>query len=132
MPIVDLFSKRQARLRGEMPDVYRYDEVPETLRAQLVYVVLDLLNGGDSRRFASHHEVALAYEVITGCLCREYGLFRLSGADYERRDPQAELLCRVQKIWRGSSGNFGGSGTAVSLAGALRVARSTPACGWSS
>lgn len=34
MAILDIFSKRQARLRGEVPDMYRYDEVPQKLRVQ--------------------------------------------------------------------------------------------------
>ena len=34
MPI-DIFSKRQKRLRGEMPDVYQYDTLPGGLRTQV-------------------------------------------------------------------------------------------------
>ena len=28
MGVVDIFSKRQRRMRGEFPDVYQYDDLP--------------------------------------------------------------------------------------------------------
>lgn len=34
--MVELFSKRQKRLRGEAPDVYSYDELPKELRIQTI------------------------------------------------------------------------------------------------
>lgn len=34
MTVIDLFSKRQKRLRGEVPDVYVYDILPGTFRNQ--------------------------------------------------------------------------------------------------
>src|SRR5262249_21084556 len=36
MARVDLFSKRQKRKRGEVPEVYVYDQVPKGLRVQIV------------------------------------------------------------------------------------------------
>ena len=33
MAIFDLFSKRQKALRGDVPDVYTYDDLPNSLRA---------------------------------------------------------------------------------------------------
>ena len=60
MAIFDLFSKRQKRLRGEMPDVYVYDDLPNPLRVQIVHIWKDTL-----RR----------YEFIVDALCREYGVF---------------------------------------------------------
>jgi len=41
MPIFDLFSKRQKRLRGDVPDVFVYDDVPQPLRVQLVQILQD-------------------------------------------------------------------------------------------
>jgi hypothetical protein len=41
MPIFDLFSKRQKRLRGEVPGVYTYDQIPQTLRVQIVHIIRD-------------------------------------------------------------------------------------------
>lgn len=38
MGMFDLFSKRQKRLRGEVPDVFVYDKVPPGLRVQIVHI----------------------------------------------------------------------------------------------
>ncbi|WP_434120028.1 hypothetical protein [Pseudomonas fortuita] len=43
MSLVDIFSKRQKRLRGEISDVYQYDHLPEPLRIQIVHVMLEML-----------------------------------------------------------------------------------------
>lgn len=68
MPIFDLFSKRQKRLRGEMPDVYVYDGLPHPLRVQIVHIWKDTLT-------------LTRYEFIVDTLCREYGVFRLAETD---------------------------------------------------
>ena len=34
----NIFSKRQKRLRGEVPDVYQYDVFPNELRVQIVQI----------------------------------------------------------------------------------------------
>ena len=39
MAIFDLFSKRQRRARGEVPDVYVYDKLPQELRVQIVHII---------------------------------------------------------------------------------------------
>ena len=74
MAIFDLFSKRQKRARGEVPDVYIYDQLPSPLRVQIVHIVRDAL-GED--RYGSHN-VQEAYKHINDVLCREYGLFELT------------------------------------------------------
>ncbi len=72
MPIFDIFSKRQKRLRGEMPDVYVYDDLPKPLRVQIVHIWQDTLG--------TNH-----YKFIVDILCREYGVFTLAEADlYDR------------------------------------------------
>ena len=43
MAISNLFSKRQRRQRGEMPDVYQYEDIPHPLRVQLVHILRDAL-----------------------------------------------------------------------------------------
>lgn len=81
MAIFNLFSKRQKKLRGEVPDVYTYDEIPDPLRVQIIHIWSETLG----RREAY-------YEIIVKTLCREYGLFKLPGAkDYEDRDYINEL-----------------------------------------
>ena len=65
MPIFDLFSKRQKRLQGEIPDVYVYDDLPNPLRVQIVHIWKDILD--------YYH-----CESIVDTLCREYGVFYLA------------------------------------------------------
>ena len=38
MAIIELYSKRQKRLRGDVPDVYTYDEIPQNLRVQIIHI----------------------------------------------------------------------------------------------
>jgi hypothetical protein len=94
MSIINIFSKRQAKLRGEMPDVYTYSEVPQTLRVQMVHILMDLLHGNQGENLG-RPSVGRSYEWICAALCREYGLFRLNGREYERRDPPNELFSFV-------------------------------------
>jgi hypothetical protein len=81
MGIFDLFSKRQKRLRGEVPDVYTYDDIPEALRVQIVHILRDTL-GSESEYNAGPHRyeypnVRRAYKGMSEILCREYGIFSL-------------------------------------------------------
>ncbi|WP_224369305.1 STM4504/CBY_0614 family protein [Hyalangium versicolor] len=73
MPIYDLFSKRKRRAeRGDVPDVYSYDTVPEQLRVQVIHLWKE--------GFGKSYEGSFAFKVYKGIrdlLCREYGLFRL-------------------------------------------------------
>ena len=77
--IFDLFSKRQKRARGEMPDVYVYDDLPQPLRVQIVHIINDAF-GEDS--YASHARAA--YEFVKQTLCREFGVFEL--VEYPKSD----------------------------------------------
>jgi hypothetical protein len=74
MGIVDLFSKRQRRARGEVPDVYQYELLPPEFRAQAVHILGDLY--GDPHRYGSQSDEA--FKMVHDLLCREYGRFRLS------------------------------------------------------
>lgn len=75
MGITDLFSKRQRRSRGEVPDVYIYDSLPDQLRAQIVHIIGDAF-GEDSYGYGANH-AHRAYKFVKETLCREYGLFEL-------------------------------------------------------
>ena len=72
MPIYDLFSKRQKRLRGEVPDVYCYDDIPKALRVQIIHIIKDAF--GENLH---GHPNPGAYKTVHDILCREYGLFTL-------------------------------------------------------
>ena len=94
MPIVDLFSKRQKRLRGEMPEVYSYDTLTETLRVQIIHIVLGAM--GSQREYNSDlygaefdKSVIANYQLVVDTLRREYGVFLL--AETEGHDDRTYL-----------------------------------------
>jgi AbiJ N-terminal domain 4 len=76
MSIFDIFSKRQKRLRGDVPDVYAYDSIPQPLKVQIIHIWRDTL--GDENQYRQEYlGTRQAYQFIVDTLCREYGLFRL-------------------------------------------------------
>lgn len=72
MPIHDIYSKRQKRLRGEVPDVYEYETIPSTLRVQVIYIWDEAYGSRISFTPDLH-----PFEHISRVLRREYGVFRL-------------------------------------------------------
>ena len=75
MSIFDIFSKRQKRLRGELPDVYTYDNLPHSLRVQIVHIWRETLGKGEELHY--REKVSEAYQFIVTTLQREYGVFQL-------------------------------------------------------
>lgn len=67
MGVLNLFSKRQRRARGEVPDVYVYDKLPNELRVQIVHIVRDAF--GEDHYGSKNAEKA--YEAVKQALCRE-------------------------------------------------------------
>ena len=78
MAIFEVFSKRQKKLRGEVPDVYVYNELPQQLKVQIIYIWKDAL--GDDSQYQTNRNVNANYKTIVEQLCREYGCTRLPGA----------------------------------------------------
>lgn len=79
MGIHESFSKRQKALRGDFPDVYCYDDIPDALRVQIIHILHDII--GTEQRFHSQITAAGdAYRWIVRTLRREYGVFLLPGA----------------------------------------------------
>lgn len=78
--IFDLFSKRQKKLKGDVPDVYVYDNIPNALRVQIINIWYDSL-GNNRDYFGYHQNVKSVYKLIVDTLCREYGLFHLPSHD---------------------------------------------------
>ena len=74
MGLIDLFSKRQKRARGEVPDVYQYDEIPHELRVSLTFMLQEAFRLGHFHDFGSH------LETIVRCLRKEYGRPQLADA----------------------------------------------------
>ncbi|MDD2660177.1 MAG: hypothetical protein PHY54_10960 [Methylococcales bacterium] len=87
MAIFDLFSKRQKRLRGDVPDVYTYDNLPNALRVQIMHIWTDALGNSDQFNDSYYHYgVKNAYKLIVETLCREYGVFNLWEPDRYQRE----------------------------------------------
>lgn len=90
MAIFNIFSKRQKTLRGDIPDVYVYDDLPHPLRTQIIHIWFDTLGKGDQWWEGQVNE---AYPFIVNTLCREYGIFALPGAnEHGARDYIQELV----------------------------------------
>lgn len=96
MGIVDLYSKRQKRIRGEVPDVYKYSDLSSPLRIQILYILNDLL--GTQEDFNSHSlkNVKLMYKQLVNCLRREYGVHRLVELRLHREDFYSELRMFIE------------------------------------
>lgn len=85
--IYEIFSKRQKRLRGEVPDVYQYETIPSGLRVQVIHIWRDIwgeIGHWDLRN--SYGNANDAYVFIHDKLCREYGILELGEESnpYER------------------------------------------------
>jgi len=81
MAVLDLFSKRQRRARGEVSDVYTYDPLPAPLRVQIVHIIDDAFGVDIYRDHAKN-----AYKLVVEILCREYGVFELVPHTRKHRD----------------------------------------------
>jgi hypothetical protein len=82
MAIIDLFSKRQKVLRGEVVDVYFYDKIPHTLRVQIIHIIRDAIGIDRMANFYSNNNPYAPYKWIHESLCREYGVFTLGTSNY--------------------------------------------------
>ena len=91
MAIFDLFSKRQKRLSGDVPEIYTYDQIPQKLRVQIVHIIRDVI-GEDKDYYKKSDEV---YEFIHDTLCREYGKFSL-GKGYNESHKEQVLNFLLQ------------------------------------
>ena len=45
MKVVELYSQRQTRLNGDLPDTMQYTVIPMPLRNQIFYILQDALGG---------------------------------------------------------------------------------------
>ncbi len=70
MAIIDLFSKRQKRERGEMPDTWRHDVLPPPLRVQVVHIWNEAF--GLPRNDVWHLKKAI-YSLLAQALRKELG-----------------------------------------------------------
>ncbi|MEW6369920.1 MAG: STM4504/CBY_0614 family protein [Pseudomonadota bacterium] len=95
MALLDLFSKRQKRVRGEVRDVLTYDELPNAFRVQMVHILSEVLGSHEEagNGYSSVAQVGLAYQRIVSALRREYGVFELGKRPaHERHNFAIELF----------------------------------------
>lgn len=85
MAINDLFFKRMKRERGEYPDVYQYDDLPQPLRVQLVLLWREFLSDDSSRSNQISSYAETLCKNIFNVLCKELGVFQLTNGN-RRRD----------------------------------------------
>jgi len=92
MPIYELFSERQRRLRGDFPDVLSFDEIPESLRIQVLHITDDAIG------FDEHSEdmTDYPYKHIRDILCREYGKHLLDPHPYDRRTELHQFFLKTK------------------------------------
>ena len=82
--MINLFSKRQKKLRGEVPEVYTYDDLNDNLRTQIIYAFNDAFDKNNNKKVRDE------YEKIRKILLREYGLLFLANNQYD--DPEDDFL----------------------------------------
>ncbi len=87
MSILELFSKRQKLIRGEVTDVYSYTKVPKPLRVQIVHIFIAAI--GIKNEILPSGLVDQVYFMLNSGLAKEYGLFTL-GKQYDT--PQQAVL----------------------------------------
>jgi hypothetical protein len=93
MNVFDLFSKRQKRSRGEVPDTYQYEDIPKELRIQIVFIIRDAF--GDLYRDSGADR---AFRGIHKMLCREYGEFSLGHRNDNDFEIVKNFLLNTQEI----------------------------------
>jgi hypothetical protein len=97
MAIFDLFSKRQKRLRGEVPEIYKYHDIPSTLRVQIIHILRDTIGEDIGYSYNSKKPAEELYDFLHETLCREYGLFSLTH-DSENEEQVLNFLLKTEKI----------------------------------
>jgi len=75
--IVDLFSRRQKALRGDVKDVYSYDTIPRPLRVQIINLWHNTLGGEAEYREGHSRGTYGTYKFLVETLRHEYGVFHL-------------------------------------------------------
>src|SRR3990172_8296300 len=94
MPVFDLFSKRQRRLRGEVPEVFQYEDLPQPFRVQVVHILRDAL--GNITEYGSDLP-AEVYKFIHDTLAREYGVFGLNPQANNQQQGVFNFLLQTQQ-----------------------------------
>ena len=78
--MINLFSKRQKKLRGEVPEVYTYDDLNDNLRTQIIYAFNDAFDKNNGKKVRDvYEEIRKISPLLSGErkhlieLCLKYG-----------------------------------------------------------
>lgn len=74
MAITDLYFKRKKRERGEISDVYSYDQLSNSFKVQVIKIILDVVGDINSPYGESSFQF---YREIDSILSRELGRFSI-------------------------------------------------------
>lgn len=85
----ELFSVREKRARGDVPDVFSYDLIPPALRVQVIHIWGDTL-GHENQRYTNRSSEI--YSSIHNYLCRQYGCFALDDTPYSSAENKLRLF----------------------------------------
>ena len=88
MPVLDIYSKRQKKIRGEYPDVYSYEDLTQSLRVQIIQILDTFFEGWESD----------FYESAVKSLRHEYGVFKLTEKAYTYKDELFNFFLSSQDI----------------------------------
>ena len=83
MQFLKLFSERQKELRGEVPDVYKYETIPPELRHQVIHIWQEAFGKPEQHPMGGLYypdDTAEAYEFIHKHLSYHYGEPSLGGS----------------------------------------------------
>lgn len=96
MPVFDTFTKRKRRAAGAgQPVKWDYENVPEALRTQVVYILMETLGGYRVPHRYDIYEPPPSngrWEFIRGAVARERGVFSLTGTDDNPCEQCVKLL----------------------------------------
>ena len=93
----NIFSKRQMKLRGEYPDVYQYDIVPDNLRVQIIQIWSEIL-GDQGFCFEENGQEICPIDDIVKKLRREYGEFSLIECPLSSVDELTRFFREVEEV----------------------------------
>ena len=85
----ELFSKRQQRMQGKIPDTYQCESIPDELRVQVLYIWEKVWETAYENNFGELQLSRLAYDAyksIEMTLREEYGVLSLDGGDDPNED----------------------------------------------
>ena len=103
--VTNLFFKRAKKERGELPDIYQYDELPEKLKIQIVHIWKGSIGDDYSNIYDSSDNIEY-YKNVYNILCKELGVFQLGVGgtyfekivDYFLKDDDVEISLSIIEL----------------------------------